>query len=73
MGFLWSEIGFEFSTISFRYYSEMIWYMYSVAGFLPLLLLTIYKVHFQPIPVFHQPSGFADASQGSEADQTQVG
>lgn len=44
MTFLYSEIALEVKPMSFRYYNDLIWYWYSFLGFVPLVLLTIYKV-----------------------------
>jgi len=44
MGFLWSEIELDFSSHSFRYYNDLVWYSYSIISFFPLVLLTFYKL-----------------------------
>lgn len=44
MGFLWSDIGLELSLKSFRYHNDLIWYVYSLVGLVPLIMMTIYKV-----------------------------
>lgn len=47
MGFLWSEIGLELSLKSFRYHNDLIWYVYSLVGLVPLILMTLYKVMYK--------------------------
>lgn len=44
MGFYWSEISPEINSFTLRYYNDLIWYVYSLLGFFPLVFLTIYKV-----------------------------
>lgn len=45
MTFLWADVEFNWSPITFRYYNDLIWYVYSVLGMIPLFMFGSWKFY----------------------------
>ena len=45
MAFNYGDVEISFDPKSLRYYNDLIWYLYSIIGYLPIVLIIIYKVY----------------------------
>lgn len=45
MGFNYGDVEISLNPKSLRYYNDLIWYLYSIIGYLPIVSIIIYKVY----------------------------
>ena len=44
MAFLWSNVELTLNPYTCRYYNDLLWYLYSIIGLIPIMIITIYKL-----------------------------